>query len=127
MAADSGETDDRIHIQELELFATVGVPEEERAIPQRLTVSLTLWPLTGFVEMEDQIERTVNYAAVCDAVKSLVATRTDKLIETLADAIASQILQAFAVARVRIELRKFVLPDTAYVAVILERGRTAAA
>jgi dihydroneopterin aldolase len=124
MTPGSGEMDDRIHIHELELWARVGVPDEERAAPQRLTVSLTLWPLGGFGQMHDEIERTVNYAAVCDAVKHLVATRTDKLIETLAEAIASEILRAFPVTRIRLELRKFILPDTAFVAVALERERT---
>src|SRR4051812_6268382 len=124
MTRGTGATEDLIHIHELELMARVGVPDEERAARQRLTVSLTLWPLTGFAHADDQIERTVNYAAVCDAVKNVVAGRTDKLIETLAEAIASQLLASFPVTRVRLELRKFVLPDTAYVAVALERERS---
>ena len=33
---------DQIHIEQLEICARVGVPEKERATPQRLTVSITL-------------------------------------------------------------------------------------
>src|SRR4051794_16724114 len=119
MTGDPSLTDDRIHIQELELVAPVGVLDEERARPQRLTVSLTLWPQTSFDKMQDQIELTVDYAAVCDAVKELVAKRTDKLIETLVDAIASHVLRAFPLAEIRVELRKFILPDVQYVAALV--------
>jgi dihydroneopterin aldolase len=35
---------DRIHIEQLEISAHVGVPEKERSIPQRLTVSISFWP-----------------------------------------------------------------------------------
>ncbi len=116
-------TDDLIHIQELELAACVGVPEEERASPQRLTVSISLWPLVGFHEMEDELEKTVDYASVCREVKEFVDARNDKLIETLGDAIALHLLQAFPLRQVRLELRKFILPDVNYVAVSLTRKR----
>jgi dihydroneopterin aldolase len=32
---------DRIHIEQLEIFARVGVPEKERSTPQQQTVSIT--------------------------------------------------------------------------------------
>ena len=35
---------DRIHIDQLEISAHIGVPEEERAMPLRLTVSISFWP-----------------------------------------------------------------------------------
>jgi dihydroneopterin aldolase len=73
--------------------------------------------------MGDDLSRTVNYAAVCREVKELVAQRSDKLIETLAEAIASQLLTSFPLARVTIELRKFILPDVKHVAVVLQRDR----
>ena len=43
MATD--ELDSLIRIQHLEVQAHIGVPEDERASPQRLTLNLTLWPL----------------------------------------------------------------------------------
>lgn len=116
-------SDDEIHVRELELSAHIGVPDEERATPQRLTVSIVMWPIVGFHGMADDLSRTVNYAAVCREVKELVAQRSDKLIETLAEAIASRLLTSFPLARVRIELRKFILPDVKHVAVVLHRDR----
>jgi hypothetical protein len=34
---------DRIHIEQLEISAHIGVPEKERSTPQRLTVSISFW------------------------------------------------------------------------------------
>ena len=110
-----------IQITELELLAHVGVPVEERAQPQRLTISITLWPVVSFFEMADRVERTVNYAAVCQEVKEFVTAREDKLIETLADAVASHLLGRYPIDAVEIELRKFILPDVKHVAVSLMR------
>ncbi|MEO5722210.1 MAG: dihydroneopterin aldolase [Chthoniobacterales bacterium] len=114
-------TRDAIHLEALELLAHVGVPAEERVQAQRLTVSLTLWPRSGFGALEDRIEAAVDYAAVADAVRGFVAERRDKLIETLAEAIAAHLLAAFPIARIRVELRKFILPDVQHVAVIITR------
>jgi dihydroneopterin aldolase len=116
------DSSDAISIEDLELMALVGVPDDERAIAQRISVSLRLWPVNNFRGLEDQLARTVNYAAVCREVKDVVARRSDKLIETLAEAIASDLLATFPLARVRIELRKFILPDVKHVSVILTRG-----
>lgn len=118
-----GEGDDAIHIEELELSVRIGVPDEERAEAQRLTVSITIWPAVTFDGMQDKVANTIDYAAVCNDVKNLAADRTDKLIETLADRIASHLLAAHPIARIRIELRKFILPDVKHVAVIVTRER----
>ena len=123
MAQFPGDADDLIHIQELELSACIGVPDEERVTPQRLTVSITLWPVAGFHEVEDQLEKTVDYSSVCREVKEFVGARKDKLIETLANAIALHLLRLFPVRRVHLELRKFILPDVNYVGVSLTRER----
>lgn len=112
---------DAIHIEQLELSAHIGVPAEERAHPQRLTVSLTLYPARGFGELADSIENTVDYFQVCRVVQAVARSRPRQLIETLAEDIAREVLSAFAVALVELELRKYILPDTAYIAVRIQR------
>lgn len=113
---------DCIHIEELELSVHIGVPDEERQNRQRLTVSIALWPQQDFRALGDEVANTVNYAAVCRAVKDYVQPRADKLIETLADGIANHLLSSFPIARVEIELRKFILPDVKHVAVRVGRA-----
>ena len=112
---------DLIHIEALEVRSCIGVPEEERAAPQRLTVTLTLEPNADFRALGDRIEATVDYAAVCEAVKALAAERPRRLVETLAEEIAGALLGRFAIRRVEVEVRKFILPETDYVAIRIDR------
>ena len=112
---------DQIHIEALEVRAHIGVPEEERAAPQRLTVTLTLEPKTDFRALDDRIEATIDYAAVCEAVKALAAARPRRLVETLAEEIAAEMLGRFPIRQVAVEVRKFILPETNYVAIRIDR------
>ena len=112
---------DQIHIEQLEIFARVGVPEKERATPQRLTVSITLWPKQDTRDLGDQIGRTVNYSAVAEEAKNFARDQSVNLIETLADGLAMHLLGKFAIQGIRVELRKFVLPDAKYASVTVTR------
>jgi FolB domain-containing protein len=114
---------DAIHIEQLEVLAHIGVPEDERSQPQRLTISVTFWPMRRAREMGDDISRAVNYATVCDETRNLVRDRRDRLIETLADALAIHLLEAFEIQRVTVEIRKFILPDVQFVSVTVTRER----
>ena len=113
---------DAIHIEQLEVLARVGVTNNERASTQRLTVSITIWPEDQFDSLHDDIARAIDYSAVCTAARNFVATRSDKLIETLAASLAEHLLGTFPLRQVRIELRKFVLPDAQYAAAIVMRS-----
>jgi len=112
---------DQIHIEALEVWSRIGVPDEERATPQRLTVTLTLEPIRDFRALEDRIEATIDYAAVCEAVKALAAARPRRLVETLAEEIAAELLVRFPLQRLTVEVRKFILPKTQHVAIHIER------
>ena len=63
--------------------------------PQRLTFNLTFWPTQTGPELRDDIGRAVDYAAVCAETKKFVRNRSDRLIETLADALANHLLERF--------------------------------
>ena len=115
---------DQIHIRGLEVFAHIGVPDEERATAQRLTFHLTLWPIRQMDEVNDEIGRAVDYANVCVEVKRFIETRRDKLVETMANALALHLLGAFALERVTVELRKYILPEVEFVSVSVTRERS---
>lgn len=114
---------DVIRIEQIELLAHIGVPDDERSQPQRLTISIAFWPNKSGPELNDNIERAVNYAAVCAEVRKFVGERSDKLIETLADKLALHLLQVFEIRRITIELRKYILPDVEFVSVTVTRER----
>jgi dihydroneopterin aldolase len=110
---------DCIHIEQLELFARVGVPTSERSEPQRLIFNITLWP--KIAELHDDIANTVNYSAVAERVKEFVNQHDYKLIETLAEEMAAHLLAQFNLRKIAVEVRKFVLPDANYVSVTAVR------
>ena len=112
---------DEIHIEQLDVFTRVGVPEEERANPQRLTVSISFWSNQQTSDLADHIERTVNYSTVAEETKNFVRDQSVSLIETLAERVASHLLKNFPVQKVTIELRKFALQDAKYVSVTVTR------
>lgn len=112
---------DEIHIEQLEVFTRVGVPEEERAKPQKLTVSISFWPYQQANDLADHIERTVNYSTVAEETKNFLRDQAVSLIETLAERLASHLLKSFPIQKLTIELRKFVLPDAKYVSITVTR------
>src|SRR5947207_6156927 len=93
-------SDDHIRIEQLEIFANIGVPDEERASPQRIIFNITVWPTHSASELEDEIGRTVDYAALCTETKKFVHDRSDRLIETLANALATHLLEVFEIRRI---------------------------
>ena len=112
---------DEIHIEQLDVFTRVGVPEEERAKPQRLSVSISFWPYQQTRDLADNIEGTVNYSAVAEETKNFLRDQSLKLIETLAEVLASHLLKSFPIQKITIELRKFALEDAKYVSITLTR------
>ena len=114
-----------IEIRSLRVLTRIGVPDEERAEPQELRVSVVISAATPFAEMNDEIGRTLDYAALAVGIQALAAARSRRLIETLASDIADHVLENPAAAAVEVTVEKFILPDTECVAVRLHRARPA--
>jgi dihydroneopterin aldolase len=117
---------DRIHIEQLEISAHVGVPEKERSTPQRLTVSLSFWPYCEQRDLADKIDNTVNYSSVAEETKNFLRDQSTSLIETLADRLATHLLKTFRIKKVTVELRKFPLEDARHVSVTVTRTASVA-
>ena len=121
MSNESHPSLDKIHIEKLDVFTRIGVPEEERGNPQKLTVNISLWPYQQTGDLADHIERAINYSTVAEETKNFVRDQCVNLVETLADRLAIHLLKSFRVQKVSIELRKFALQDAKYVAVTVTR------
>jgi len=111
----------QIHIEQLRVSARVGVGRAERARRQRLILNISLCPARDLRDIQDAVERTVDYAALCQEAKQFVARQSSKLIETLANDLASHLLRKFRIRKISVEIRKFVLKDAAYASVTLTR------
>ncbi|HEY4271754.1 MAG TPA: dihydroneopterin aldolase [Candidatus Udaeobacter sp.] len=121
MTDESHPFSDQIHIEQLEVLTRIGVPEEERANPQKLTVSISLWPYQKTSGLSDNIEQTVDYSAVAEETRNFLRDHSLNLIETLADRLAAHLLKSFPIQKVTIEVRKFPLSDAKYVSVTVTR------
>ncbi len=117
---------DLIHIVDLQVSAVVGVSDEERREPQRLLFSLELRIKDiGPAAYTDNVKLTLDYAAVAERVRILTESRPRRLIETLAEDVATDLLKAFPILiSLRLELKKFVLPNAGHVALVIERPMT---
>jgi 7,8-dihydroneopterin aldolase/epimerase/oxygenase len=111
----------QIHIEQLKVFARVGVPRAERAKRQRLALNITLWPARDLRDLQDAISRTVDYSVLCRDAKDFLSRQSPKLLETLANDLASHLLRKFRVRKISVEIRKFVLKDAAYTSVTVTR------
>jgi 7,8-dihydroneopterin aldolase/epimerase/oxygenase len=112
-------------IADLRVPTNIGVTEQERASPQTVAFNLRFQILSAFHDLQDEIGRTVDYSEVAKAVRNAAEETQAHLIETLASEVADRLIARFPLARVEVELRKFVVPYTAYVSVRTVRTRFA--
>lgn len=114
---------DTIEIRRLSVSAYIGVPDEERAEPQTLLVTVKMTPSQNFDGLADEISRTIDYYAVSLEIAALAASKPRHLIETFATDIAKYLLDKHPLAKVLIRIEKHILPNTECVAVEIERSR----
>ena len=97
---------DILSIEGLKVDTTIGVYKWEREVKQSVIIDLVLEIKNTNPAFEDSIELAVDYMAVSDMVSDLVRSSSYLLIESLAEAIARQILKEFAIRKVRLKLSK---------------------
>jgi dihydroneopterin aldolase len=107
----------KISIVDLEVFYCVGVPDAERARPQRLLLTLEMETDFSAAAQSDSIADTIDYFAVTQRLLDFGGGREWKLIEKLAADIAGTILAEFKPQSVTVEVKKFVIPQARYVSV----------
>ena len=111
-----------VFVRDLELDANIGVHRREKGQlqPVRINVDLTVEETEG--EVDDQLANVVDYGAVVDGIKAILAGGHLNLVETLAERVAEHCLadKRVKVARVRIEKLE-VIPEAQSVGVEIER------
>ncbi|ADB69538.1 dihydroneopterin aldolase [Listeria monocytogenes] len=86
---------DKIYLNELVFYGYHGVLKEETKLGQTFRVSLILGLSTKKAGISDSVEDTVSYADVYETVKEIVEGKPFKLIEALAEKIASEVLTGY--------------------------------
>ncbi|EAD1457001.1 dihydroneopterin aldolase [Listeria monocytogenes] len=86
---------DKIYLNELVFYGYHGVLAEETKLGQTFRVSLILGLSTKKAGMSDSVDDTVSYAEVYETVKEIVEGTPFKLIEALAEKIATEVLTGY--------------------------------
>jgi dihydroneopterin aldolase len=109
---------DEIFLEGMRFYAYHGVNPEERVQGQRFTVDLVIEADTHIAGETDDLTKTVNYSRVYDVVRGIVEGEPKKLIEAVAEKIASVVLDQFSLAQaVTVAVRK---PEVAIKGAILD-------
>lgn len=115
---------DTITLTDLEVHYHVGVPEAERAQPQRLLLTVALQHDFTRAAASDDLCETIDYYALSRRLLSFGQGRSWKLIETLAADLVAMVLADFGATAVTVEVKKFIIPEARHVSVRLSRHRS---
>ncbi len=114
---------DWIEIRELNVRSRIGVPAAERSAEQQLSITIRYRLASRFSELEDQIDRTIDYGEVAQECARFAERAETRLLETFVSRLADALLERFHFRELQVEARKFVLADTAYVSASTTRER----
>ena len=98
---------DKIKIHNLEVFANHGVFPEENVLEQKFVISAVLYTSTRKAETTDELDYSVNYGEVSHFIKNYVEGHTWKLLESVAEHLAEELLLQFPLLhQVDLEIQK---------------------
>ncbi len=98
---------DRVFLRDVPFFGRHGVFPEEQVLGQRFILDVDWWLDARPAAWADDASLTVSYQAVYDHMKAVVEDEPVHLIETLAERIATRLLDHFpAMEQVRVVVRK---------------------
>jgi dihydroneopterin aldolase len=101
---------DCIQLTGIRCYGYTGYLAEEQVLGQWFELDLTLWIDLAPAGESDDITETLDYRHAIEKVKQLVKTAKFALVEKLASAIATALLELQPVQQVRVQLTKPAAP-----------------
>lgn len=86
---------DYIHLKDMQFFGYHGVLPEENVLGQRFRANVSLAVDMKKAGETDELDETVSYVGVYDICKEIIEGKPYKLIEAVAEAIATRILTQY--------------------------------
>jgi dihydroneopterin aldolase len=115
---------DTIFIRQLRLQAWIGLYRHEKVTPQTIEIDLEIALPGNAVFKTGKVGDTIDYGVVVEHIRALLAKERFGLVESLAERIASLILEDFKSPRVKVSIAKLgALRDAQRVGVTIERSR----
>jgi dihydroneopterin aldolase len=97
---------DTIFLRDLRVETVIGIWDWERKIRQTVSIDLELAADIREAAATDNIEDALNYKAIAKRVQQFVGESSFQLVETLAEKIATLILDEFPVPSVQVRVNK---------------------
>lgn len=96
---------DKIHINELALWSTIGINAVERQEKQALFVDVTLSCNLRKAGKSDELTDTIDYRDVCATIRD-IGDRTFSTVEGLAETIANTAKQKYPISAITVHIKK---------------------
>lgn len=98
---------DKIKIKDLELYCRHGVFPEENVLGQKFLFSAVMYVSTREAGRTDELEKSIHYGEVCHFIKNYMETHTYKLLETVVEKLAEEILLKWnQIEKLTLEVKK---------------------
>jgi dihydroneopterin aldolase len=115
---------DAVIIRDLRVEALIGIHKRERHVKQTVSIDLDIGLPGPEVFASDKVADTVDYEQAANAIRALAASQHFRLVETLADRIATLLIKDFGAPWVKASVAKIgILPNAKFVGVTIERRR----
>ena len=114
---------DSVFIEQLAVDTVIGVYGWERSITQRLLLDLHMaWDIRP-AAANDDLQQTLNYAAISEHALTFGEKNSFELVETFAERLAAELMQTFNIPWLRLKVTKpGAVPQAQGVGVEIERG-----
>ncbi len=114
---------DKVYIEGLTFQTTIGFYQWEKEIKQTLVIDLAMGWNTAQAAENDELAKTLDYAAISEAVVEFANANPVDLIETLAERIATFLMAEYHIPWLRLKLMKpTAVHNASTVGVEIERG-----
>ena len=117
---------DIVYIRDLQIETVIGIYDWEREVKQVVSIDLEMAADIAKAAASDAIEDTLDYKAVAKRLIAFVGDSEFQLVETMAERIATIVLQEFAVPWLKLRLSKpGAVRGSRDVGIIIKRGARA--
>ena len=115
---------DKLVIKDLIAECRIGLFEGEQNTPQNVWIDLELAIDAAKAAASDDVNATIDYARLVTTIKQHAQHKPFKLLETLAEELASLILKEFRTPQVTVRVKKRAFPGVDFAAVEISRHAT---
>ncbi len=115
---------DKVYIEGLTFQTTIGFYQWEKEIKQTLVVDLAMGWNTAIAAENDELDKTLDYAAISEELVKFANDNPVDLIETLAERIATFLMAQYHIPWLKLKLMKpNAVHNATTVGVEIERGQ----